>query len=71
MLRTDLIGLGLNWGEPSDSSLRDQYAGEFFYRFQFAQNFAITPSVQLLVDPALNPDEDQIWILGMRARLTL
>jgi porin len=70
-LRTDLIGLGLNWGEPSDSSLRDQYAGEFFYRFQFAQNFAITPSVQLLVDPALNPDEDQIWILGMRARLTL
>ncbi len=69
--RTDLIGLGLNWGEPPDGSLNDQYTGELFYRFQFAQNFAITPSVQMLVDPALNPDDDQIWIFGLRARFTL
>jgi porin len=70
-LRSVLIGLAVNWGEPADGSLHNQYTGELFYRFQFAQNFAITPSVQLLVDPALNPNEDQIWILGLRARLTL
>ncbi len=69
--RSDLIGLAVNWGEPADDSLNDQYTGELFYRLQFAQNFAITPSVQLFMDPALNPDKDEIWILGLRARLTL
>ncbi len=69
--RSDLIGLASNWGDPADDSLDDQFTGELFYRFQFAHNFAITPSVQLLVDPALNPDEDQIWIFGLRARFTL
>ncbi len=34
-------------------------------------NLALTPSVQLLIDPALNPGEDQIWVLGLRARLAL
>ncbi|MCP4259968.1 MAG: carbohydrate porin, partial [Planctomycetes bacterium] len=69
--RSDLIGLAANWGEPADGSLGDQYTGELFYRFQFAHILAITPSVQLLVDPSLNPNEDQIWIFGLRARLTL
>jgi hypothetical protein len=27
--------------------------------------------VRLLIDPALNPDEDHIWIGGIRIRLTL
>jgi porin len=69
--RRDLVGLGLNWGDPSNDALRDQYSTELFYRFQFSQNFAITPSVQLLIDPALNPTEDKIWIIGVRARLSL
>jgi hypothetical protein len=30
----------------------------------------VTPSVQLIVDPALNPDEDTIGIFGMRVRFT-
>jgi porin len=36
---------------------------------QLAQNLAITPDVQLIIDPALNPDEDVLWIFGLRARL--
>ena len=36
-----------------------------------AENLAVTPSFQLLIDPALNPDEDRIWIFGFRARITL
>jgi porin len=67
----DLVGLGFNWGDPSNKALRDQYSTELFYRFQFSQNFAITPSVQLLIDPALNPTEDKIWVFGIRARLSL
>jgi len=68
---TDLIGLGLNWGNPSDSSLDDQYTAEIFYRFQLAQNIAITPDVQFLLDPALNPEEDFIVVFGIRARIAL
>lgn len=69
--RTDVLGVGLNWGEPGDESLRDQITLEAFYRFQFAQNLALTPSVQYLKDPALNPDREDLWIAGLRLRVTL
>lgn len=68
--RSDLVGLALNWGRPPDESLRDQTTVEAFWRFQFSQNLAITPSVQLLADPALNPEEDKVWVYSLRARLT-
>ena len=71
----DLFGLGLNWGEPNETTfapdLDDQYTLEAFYRFQFAQQIAITPSVEYLKNPALNPEEDSLWAFGLRARLAL
>jgi porin len=71
--RNDLIGLGLNWGKPSEESfgpgLDDQYTAELFYRFQLMEIISLTPDVQLLVNPALNPDEDLIAVFGIRARL--
>jgi porin len=69
--KSDVLGLGFSWGDPSDEALRDQYSTELFYRLQFSQNLAFTPSVQLLIDPALNPGEDQIWVFGLRMRLAL
>ncbi|NIS80947.1 MAG: porin [Anaerolineales bacterium] len=66
----DLIGFGLNWGKPPESGLDDQYTAELFYRLQLAQNLAVTPDVQLIIDPALNPDEDVIWVFGLGGRLT-
>ena len=73
--RADLVGLGLNWSRPSKSSfgpgLRDQTTAELFYRLQLSPNFALTPDIQLLVNPALNPREDHIWVFGLRARLAL
>ena len=68
---SDLLGLAINWGDPPDSSLSSQITGEFFYRVQFAQNLAITPSLQLLKNPALNPVHDTVWVWGIRFRLTL
>jgi len=68
---SDLFGLGVNWGDPSNETLREQTTTEFFYRWQVSQNFAVTPSVQWLVDPAFNANEDDIWIFGLRARITL
>lgn len=70
-----LLGVGLNWGRPNDDTfgadLDDQYTAEVFYRWQVFQSLQVTPSVQLLSDPALNPDDDFISVWGIRARLVL
>ena len=67
------LGFGVNWGRPNDAllgpDLDDQYATEVYYRWQVAEEIAITPSAQLLIDPALNPDDDTAWVFGLRARL--
>jgi porin len=42
---------------------------EVYFRLQVTKELAITPDVQLLIDPALNPDEDSVWVYGLRARL--
>ncbi len=69
--RSDVMGFALNWGKPSDDDLRDQTTIELFWRFQFAQNFALTPSLQLLIDPALNPEKSKVWVFGFRTRLNI
>jgi len=71
----DLLGVGVNLGKPSESSfgpgLDDQITTEVFYRYQLSKNLALTPDLQLIIDPAQNPNEDQLWIVGLRARLAL
>jgi porin len=70
-----LVGFGFNWGQPNEDTfgpgLRDQFATELFCRFQVTQNLQITPDVQLIVNPALNPGADQSWLFGLRARFVL
>ena len=64
----DVIGLGCSWGSPADGSLRDQFTSEVFYRFQLTQFLAVTPDIQLIVDPALNPTTDVLGVFGVRLR---
>lgn len=70
-----LVGLGLNWGKPSESSfspgLDDQFAIEAFMRIQVANQVAITPDLQFIVNPALNPDVSSLWLFGVRGRVNL
>lgn len=68
--RSDLTGVAVNWGDPPDDSLPEQVTVEAFYRLQFAQNLALTIGGQLLVDPALNPAQDRVWLLSLRVRAT-
>jgi len=65
---SDEVGLAINWGNPPDNSLSSQITGEFFYRLQLSKGIAVTPSVQLLKDPALNPVDDTVWVWGIRFR---
>lgn len=71
--RSDEIGVGLNWGRPSEKTfgpdLDDQYTAEMYYRFQLFQHVSVTPDFQYLANPALNLDEDSIWVAGLRARV--
>jgi porin len=50
--------------------LSEQTTIEAFWNIQLAQNLAVTPDVQLLLDPALNPEESSVWVFGLQARLT-
>ncbi|MHC4291457.1 MAG: carbohydrate porin [Planctomycetota bacterium] len=69
----DLLGVAVNWGQPNETvfgpGLDDQYTAEVFYRIQLTKEIAITPDVQLLFNPALNPDEDMITVFGLRTRM--
>ena len=71
LYRSDLVGVAINQGSPPDTSLRDQTSVEVFWRFQISQGLAITPSIQLLLDPALNVENDSIWVWGLRFRFNL
>jgi porin len=68
--RSDLAGAAINYGELAAQGLDSQTTAEIFYRVQLAQNLAITPSIQLLKDPALNNINDSITLLGLRLRLS-
>lgn len=69
------FSIGLGWAEPSKKThgpgLKDEYIAEVSYKFQLSKNFSLLPDLQLLIDPALNPNEDKIWIASLRAIITL
>jgi len=68
----NLFGLGLNWGQPNEDSwgpdLSDQYTAELFYRWQISKAIALTPDLQYIKNPALNPEADSVWVFGLRVR---
>ncbi len=65
----NLLGVGLSWGKPATDGLENQVTSETFYRLQMSKNWAITPSLQVIFDPALNPEKDVIAVFGIRSRL--
>ncbi|UWR03537.1 carbohydrate porin [Ruegeria conchae] len=65
---TDLAGLGLNWAEARGID-GDQFTLEAFYRFSISPGLQITPSLQFISDPLLNPTQDSITLFGLRTRI--
>ncbi len=68
------LSLGASWGKPSESTfgegLRDQYTVELYYRMHVARILTITPDIQLLINPAMNPSKDIIALFGLRGRVS-
>jgi len=69
----DVLAVGLNWGRPSEESygpdVKDQVTAQVFYNWHPLRFLTVIPDLQLLFDPALNPDEDLIAVYSVRARL--
>ena len=63
--------LGFGWAEPAGLNLKDEYVIETSYKFQLLKSFSLLPDVQLILDPANNPDKDNVWVIGLRGILTL
>lgn len=69
--RSDELGIAINWGKLPSDQFRNQITTELYYKLQLAQNLAITPSIQLLTDPALNTETDDVAIFGLRLRFSM
>jgi porin len=64
----DRIGIGLTWSHPVDGALDDQGTLDMFYRVQVTPQIAVSPTLQLIINPARNADVDEVWVLGVRSR---
>ena len=67
--------LGAGWAKPSEQTfgpdLDYESVIETSYKFQLSKNFSLTPDFQMIFNPATNPEESSIWVVGVRAILTL
>jgi len=63
------IGIAYNWGDTA-ANLGEQGITEMFYKLQLAKHLTITPGIQYINNPALNPEKTDVWITGVRTRVT-
>ena len=70
----DWLTLGAGWNDPSEKThgtgLGTETVFEASYLWQITANTSLLPDLQLILDPALNPEESRIWTAGLRLRLT-
>jgi porin len=63
--------VGAGWAKPSSDTfgpgLSNETVLETSYKFQLSQNFSITPDVQIVFNPANDPSESSVWVVGLRA----
>jgi carbohydrate-selective porin OprB len=63
------IGFGAIWMHPLNGELRDQYGAEIYWKLLFTPSLWVTPGVQFIVDPSLNPGTDFVTIGHIKFRL--
>ncbi len=73
--RGEVWTIGAGWAKPSEDTfgpgLDNETALEMSYKFPISKNFSILPDAQIIFSPANNPGESSIWVVGVRAILTL
>lgn len=67
---SDLFGFAGGWANPTSPFLDSQYTTEIFYRYHVTENLALTPNLQVVINPSLYPTRDSITVLSFRTRIT-
>jgi len=68
----DRMAIGMAWSDASPGAgFRDETLIEAYYRFALSPALSLTPDLQLVVDPALDPDAGNTLVLGLRLHLNL
>ena len=67
----DRIGVVYTWSDPADRSLDDQSEIDAYYRVQVTPEISAGPTIQVIFDPVRNPDEDSVFVWGIRTRIAL
>ena len=69
------LGVGVNWSRPNArtfaTKLDDQITLEVFQQLQLTEGIEITPSIQYIHSPALNPNDDSTLLFGLRLRAAI
>ena len=69
------IAIGLMWMQPHDLvsgiELRNQFGAEAYWKLSLTPNLWLTPGVQLVLNPSLNPDANAIIIPHVKFRIAL
>ena len=63
--------LGFGWANPVAATAKDEYVIETSYKFQVFKHFSLLPDLQYVIHPANNPNEDRVWVAGLRAFLAI
>jgi porin len=65
----DRIGVGYTWSDPADRALDEQGEIDSYYRVQVTPEIQVGSTLQVIIDPVRNPDEDTIYVWGIRTRI--
>ena len=66
--KSNTFGAAINLAEVVGAN-DDQITMEAFYLIKLKPFWEITPDIQIVQNPASNPNEDEVTILGLRTRL--
>lgn len=69
-LNYDMLGISLSWNQPNIDEVKDQFTSELFYRFNLTAHLELTPSIQFITNPTLNPEVSSLFYFGARGRVT-
>jgi porin len=68
----DRMAMGVAWSDPSPGTGGgDETLIEAYYRFALSPALSLTPDLQVVVDPAFDPDARDTVVLGLRLHLNL
>ncbi len=70
--KNDLVSVGVAWSDPSPGEgFRKEMLLEFYYRLKLSPSLALTPDLQIVLDPANDPKSGSVFIGGVRLEMRL